>query len=632
MNDYSSMPPSHLKIMFKISDHTSYDFIELTSSMLEYTGKLKLEKYPIFDPTIEFDKELKQKILEMTYDKKIEIFFHTQTFQRKIVNAIELKQELNSQKTHSIDAEKDEDPAEIIKKEREVIDASFEFIIQCIFCTGLPLSNYYKTMEFYDIEATKKKDIARRTSSVYDYVNPTQPKRCFSYLKLKSKKYTVTGLNWINDVINQPTYMDLIAKYKKYEFEKKKIDPRKNAAELNMKLNCLILDIHDLEVYNVPDIVIQSKDSTKEKELIAMRNKIGTLFRSMRPNNPPITKLFEIGSLNDLDGEVGKFINGYRKIQAEYKKEREQVKQPHRIRELILIYNAIINNDKHAKLKEILNEFNTNDKVQKFKIDIKSIFSDYTDEEFQAIIRGQTYYPSFIKYFRTLKGLFLKENMYEIVLNDLTYQDRNPAEIKQMDALIEKEVKNYYDYRQAFKKIEENRVISNIHWKKEADIINGESGVIEDNDVVKPETLFEVIMKCNKNNKSCQLNKYPKAVKYLDIGLEQINKTDKTKFTYEAYINLEVVEGVYNDANYQKLLCPYISNVLGDAYDEMIRKEGKNSVMRNRVFVKAFQNPNAKPNVKPNVNLNTKPNKTVRPPNKLKKKKGGTKKRKFRFY
>jgi hypothetical protein len=618
--------------MFKISDNSSFDFIELTSSMLEYNGKLKLEKYPIFDPTIEFTRELKQQILEMTYEKKMETFFHTPTFQRKIVNAIDLHQDLDSHKIDAINKENkngdDDKTAEIIKKEREVMDTSFEFIIQCIFCTGLPLSNYYKTMEFYDIDTTKKKEIARKTPSLYDYITPTQQKRCFSYLKLNGKKYTVTGLTWINDVLNHPTYMDIISKYKKYEYERKKIDPSKNAAELNMKLNCLILDIHDLDVYKISEIKSQPKDSTKEKELIAMRNKIRSLFETIR--NARDIGLFDTG-VNDLDGDVGKFIKGYRKIQAEYAKEKDDNKKSHRIRELVLIYNAIINKgNNHKKLRDILNEFNTNAIVQKFKIDIKSIFSDYTDDEFQYIIRGQSYYSSFIKYFRTLKGLFLKGNMYEIVLNDLTYQDRNPAEIKQMDALIEKEVKNYYDYRQAFKKIEENRVISNIHWKKEADIINGEAGVIEDNDVVnpetKPETLFEIIMKCNKNNNTCQLNKYPKAVKYLDIGLEQINKNDKTKFTYEAYINLEVVEGVYNDDNYKKLLCPYISNVLGDAYDEMVKKEGKNNVMRNRVFVQN-QNVDSKPSDK---------NKTTRPQSKPQKKKGGTKvrtkKKKSRFY
>ena len=127
------------------------------------------------------------------------------------------------------------------------------------------------------------------------------------------------------------------------------------------------------------------------------------------------------------------------------------------------------------------------------------------------------------------------------------------------------------------------------------------------------------------------------AVSHLEIGLEQINRKDKTSFTYEAYINLEVVEGVYNETNYHKLMCPYIDNVLGDAYDEMIRKEGKNIVMRNRVFVKAMQPENKKANtIKPPPNPppppppppNPNPRRTIKNKKKKKRKSGGTKKKK----
>lgn len=145
------MPPSHLKIMFQISDHSVVNFVELTSDMLEYNGKLKLEKYMIFDPTIKFNYALKQKILEMSYDKKVEIFFNTQTYNRKIVNSIEIKQEEEKEKQKAKKEKKEQkkiDANDIIQKERDQSNASFEFIIQCIFCTGLPLSNYYKTMQF----------------------------------------------------------------------------------------------------------------------------------------------------------------------------------------------------------------------------------------------------------------------------------------------------------------------------------------------------------------------------------------------------------------------------------------------------------------------------------------------------
>jgi len=631
------MPPSHLKIMFKISDHSVVNYVELTSDMLEYNGKLKLEKYLIFDPTIKFSYTLKQKILDLSYDKKIEIFFNTQTYDRKIVNSIEIKQDEEKEKRNAKKGKTITEISEIIKKEREQANASFEFIIQCIFCTGLPLSNYYKTMEFYDLEATKNKVIAKRSTSVFDYINPTPFKKCFSYIKLNGKKYTVTGLTWINDALNHPVYMDIITKYKKYDYERKKVDPSKNERELNTKLNSLIMDIHDLNIFDVSNVQITNYDSSRHKILLESRNRIQMLFKDIKAIKGDPSRCPSLFNLSIADTDAVHFINGYPKIKAEYEKEKIPDRQSHRLRELAITYNGIIKNSVSLQnLKEMLDQFDNHASIKKFKSEIKTIWSMYTDQEFNNIISNTVYYPYLIKYFRTLKMLFLKEDMYEIILNDLSYQDRNTSEIKEMDALIEKEVKNYYDYRQAFRHFDEDRVISNPFWKKEADIINGAAGVIESSDLEKPESLFEIILKCDKNNKACENNKQKAAVPYLAVGLEQINRKDKTSFTYEAYINLEVAEGVYDESNYHKLMCPYISNVLGDAYDEMIRKEGKNIVMRNRVFVKSLSDPitnNNNPN--PNINIKRNQVKQNKHPKKHKQSKkrargGGTKKRRTR--
>jgi len=637
------MPPSHLKIMFKISDDSVVNFVELTSGMLEYNGVKKLEKYPIFDPTIEFNSELREKIMGMSYDKKIEVFFNTDTFNRKIVNAIELKYDGGPDKAKGkMEAQIPEKivekeigkmeaqiPEKIVEKEIIKADSSFEFIIQCIFCIGLPLTNYYKTIEYYDIAATKNKLIASKSMSFFDFLKVTPHKKCFSYIKLNGKKYTVTGLTWINDVLNHPVYMDILMKYNKYDIERKKVEPGKNAKALNLKLNRLILDIYDLDIY---DLDISYNQSQAAQRRIAdvkwgdVRRQIETLFKkikTMKKMNPP-PKLFLLDIDNNADAK--KLIKDYRIIKEAYDKETD-AKKPHRLRELLLSYNDLVQNtdNKHGWLKTVVDEFNNDHRIHKFKIEIKQLSLDYTDEDFQDILRGTRYNLSFIRYFRTLKTLFLKENMYEIILNGLTYQDRTPSEIREMDALIENEVKNYFDFRQAVKKIHEDRVISNNQWKKETDIINGEALFLEKNDIVKKEDFFEILMECNKKNNECQIITNQKAVSYLEIGLEQVNKTDKSSFTYEAYINLEVAEGVYNESNYHKLMCPYISNVLGDSYDEMIRKEGKNNVMRNRVFVKSTPDPITNKKLQYNNNNIKMPRKFLK---KSPKKKGGTKKRK----
>jgi hypothetical protein len=61
------MPKYKLRIMVNISDPTVDEYVELTSSMLEYGGKYKLESLPYFDPDNEFVPELRTKIQDLTF-------------------------------------------------------------------------------------------------------------------------------------------------------------------------------------------------------------------------------------------------------------------------------------------------------------------------------------------------------------------------------------------------------------------------------------------------------------------------------------------------------------------------------------------------------------------------------------
>jgi hypothetical protein len=187
------MPPSQLKIMFKTSDPSgSPDYVVLTSAMLGYTGKMKLETYPLFEPYLKFNDELRKKIQDLTYKKKIEVFFNVKTFERKITYSPEMN--LNRTTNQNVPpsatepkkgvesaAVKTRSRAEIkAETDRGIADTNFEFMIQCIFCTGLPVANYYKTMEFYDPEHTVRKVTLKGTKSVIDFIMPTRFERCFS--------------------------------------------------------------------------------------------------------------------------------------------------------------------------------------------------------------------------------------------------------------------------------------------------------------------------------------------------------------------------------------------------------------------------------------------------------------------
>ena len=581
------MPPSQLKIMFKTSDPSgSNDYVVLTSAMLGYTGKMKLETYPIFDPSVKFNDELRRKIQDMSYKKKIELFFNVKTYERKITNSPEMII-TKKKKVQEKGIEKALTKAETkAASDRDIADTNFEFMIQCIFCTGLPVANYYKTMEFYDPKHTARKVTLKGTKSMFDFIMPTRFERCFSYLKLNGQVYTVTGLTWINDVLNHPVYVDILTKYKLYKTDVDNVNSEKNDTELENKLNNLFIDIHDFgEIWGENDKVdtnyYNRYSSTHYLESKKMRDKLKNIFNTIKEDKDDSFLNIDVNKT-----EVKKFIS-FGAIKKALGKEEENKK--HKLKELILQYSATIKTTNDLlSLNDIVDSFNKNPAMEKLRKEIKRIVTGYTEEEMRNFVRGTTYESSFMKYFRTLHKLFTKDDMYKIIKNDLNYQDRTPNEIKEMDTLIENELKNYYEYRKSLRDIDSDREISNIHWKKEAESVNGITDLTLNDEVDAPaKSLFEVVSKCKEKNTSCVSSKT--ALAYLDLGVERINKRDPKIFTYEAYINLEVVEGVYNDLNYQKLLCPYMSNVLGDAYEQMnkVENKGENDVMQNRVFLKA---------------------------------------------
>ena len=78
------MLQSKIRIMFRTSHPESTEYIPLTSKVLDYGGKKKLEEYPYFDPDIEFTDDMRRKIQNKTYDEKLELFFIKDNYANEI--------------------------------------------------------------------------------------------------------------------------------------------------------------------------------------------------------------------------------------------------------------------------------------------------------------------------------------------------------------------------------------------------------------------------------------------------------------------------------------------------------------------------------------------------------------------
>ena len=83
------MLQSKIRIMFRTSHPESTEYIPLTSKVLDYGGKKKLEEYPYFDPDIEFTDDMRRKIQNKTYDEKLELFFIKDNYANEIGYSIQ---------------------------------------------------------------------------------------------------------------------------------------------------------------------------------------------------------------------------------------------------------------------------------------------------------------------------------------------------------------------------------------------------------------------------------------------------------------------------------------------------------------------------------------------------------------
>ena len=116
--------------MVKLSDPNRKDFIELTSNILEYkptSDSLPLESSPFFDPEIQFDSSLRNKIQNLSYSETLEVFFNEDKYDEFIT--YHHNKNKKSQKLSQLE-----------------IEGAFDFTLQSILCSGFPGESYYRSM------------------------------------------------------------------------------------------------------------------------------------------------------------------------------------------------------------------------------------------------------------------------------------------------------------------------------------------------------------------------------------------------------------------------------------------------------------------------------------------------------
>jgi hypothetical protein len=582
--------------MVKLSDPNRKDFIELTSNILDYkptSDSLTLESSPFFDPEIQFDSSLRNKIQKLSYSETLEVFFNEDKYDEFIT--YHHKQNKNSQKLSQLE-----------------IEGAFDFTLQSILCSGFPGESYYRSMEFYNNAVAKKKTNKRNNGVFWKLAFPSTS--CYSYIKTNEKEYTVINAIWLNDALSHPVYKRVIDYYTGYVFEKAGSIERDSIGKVKNifmeKLNSLILDI-----YNNPNEWTIKEDrrssdldrrysnqylhvEPKKKEL---EDTLKGIFKNIQDYKGNSFLTLDLNSDN-----IGRFMRMYenvRKTLDRYKNSQQSSERKKKLQEILLKQvNSI--QTKHPEIYTITKEFlETDEMIKQFRISLKNLTRTITEKDVDQLL---TQYSAPFKnklktHVEQLKDILFKEDMFEAVINNIDYHStRTKEDAAEIEKRLKKEFPNYSSFLTSISNLNDSREITNRTWKMEAYKIlgRGKDELVEKTNTKKKEIqFFDILANCNENNMSCHSSITPAAQDFLNVGLDSLKRdnsikddnkanTDTNNLTvYEAYVHLNVMEGKVTEDNFRKILCPYSNHRLGKFVSKPKNNAKKNSLVHDILFI-----------------------------------------------
>ena len=157
-------------------------------------GSEKFE-YPYFIESIPYPEELLEN---KSYRDLLQIFFNKDTFIKTIVEPFQ------SLKPETLDA--------------KTIEKNIMIMLNLIFPTSYPsLNNINTSYNKYLLKTPYelKFDMGELTRGMPGILNHNL-KSEYSYLKINGKPYTITEILWVNDILNEPTYKELVDKLIEY--------------------------------------------------------------------------------------------------------------------------------------------------------------------------------------------------------------------------------------------------------------------------------------------------------------------------------------------------------------------------------------------------------------------------------
>jgi hypothetical protein len=609
MSNASDIGIYQLKINIR-SSIPNQDKLVLTSDMLNYTGGASLEKYPFFSAVHTYPR---RKLQGKSYNEIVEFFFILSNFRTKL-----RKQNITRRDKTNIPQNKTQNAKQggLAKQGRAkektpqeklfLKQSNFILMLQLLFPTVYPIINNIDTsigiiseqtdeLETKDEKAdekeetnleesevfddvkkpetntnTENKQIANLTTSIFDFKNISsffslkgtsmfglseKFSKKFSYLKIGGQEYTITRTIWLNDVMNNPIYSDIIKTYQIFTIWK---SSKQEIHDKKEKWNIVLL---------LFDYCVKLKSKSKSTDRLESMNLLDSYTRIEQNNIATFNN--QVKTINDL--LTSEYNGSFDFIAEDISKE----------------------NDKYTEKRKIVFEIYKKDNETKLYDELEKLSNSYKQIQNQNVTNT---YNTFLRDLNEKIKIYSQMKKYDAYVNNLNFEYLS-EEKQKIDSSLVDAARNistsYPEFNNFVSKIRDMkvRVIDNPVWKKVIEsIIRGSKyhnfqtkiwkkidgcyGLSEDyeeqmNDEDDSKDGLTDETKKMTGGGGCGMNEI-----VIQVNFDEIRDQDSSKMAnmklIDLYLQMDVIEGKIDENNVQLIKCDYTNTELGHTWDTLM--------------------------------------------------------------
>ena len=493
-----------------------------------YKGR-PLDMYPYFAP---YKVYRKAKIQRMTYLERVELFFNRQRFEQVIFGRkSKTKKKMAKRKRIEMD-----EGLESLK------DKNFVFTVKMLFSTAFPIvDNFSQSSDYFNRDITRSFSFKGTNLEFFPFLSGKFDKK-FSHLNLGGEIYTVTKVIWVNDVFNHPLYNRIVDNYRKIKDDMEALSIREEGLiDRKEKLMKVLYDEKN-EKWNPIVEAIQSytnnmKGSRISETLLAIKTAetdIDAFLKKKEPKDPDTSTTAKI-----TKSELKTFFDNYTIISN--KSENESYKQA-----LSAIWR----------------------KVGSFVPSIESIInSSFISGESRRFLNGIS---------NDVEDINIMNTAIEYIKK---FEFRFPKESRERRQKIKDIIRQIFpkanEFSEQLANFAKDRNIGNEKWNR---LIQSR----QLDETVKKS--FDKLALCYTND-NCNVQD-DDASKYIEVKLDEITNRpqDATVEMYEAFLQVNIIEGEVTNKNYNKIKCTYLDEELDNFLDNFVNPQDDWNVQNEKNF------------------------------------------------